>query len=70
VEVTADQVRELRSKARVGAAGRAVALAFTALLAGFAFLRFDTWTKGYLTAGLGAAAVGLLLAGLFVVRHF
>jgi hypothetical protein len=59
VEVTADQVRELRAQARVSAGLRVVGLVLAVALAGFLFLRADEWTKGYLTRWLALAAVTL-----------
>src|SRR5438094_178028 len=43
VEVTADQVRELRSQERASAALRVVGMLVAAALAGFLFLRADEW---------------------------
>lgn len=59
VEVTAEQVRELRTGARLGAALRVVGGLAAAALAAFLFLRLDEWTRGYLTSWLAFAAVGL-----------
>jgi hypothetical protein len=59
VEVTADQVRELRARARVGSALRVLGVVAGVALAGFLFLRLDEWTKGYLTSWLAFAAVAL-----------
>jgi len=61
VEVTADQVRELRAQERVSAGMRILGMLVAGSLAGFLFLRADEWTKGYLTRWLAFAAV--LLAG-------
>lgn len=61
VEVTADQVRELRAQERVSAGVRVLGMLVAVALAGFLFLRADEWTKGYLTRWLAFAAV--LLAG-------
>jgi hypothetical protein len=71
VEVTEDQVRELRAEHRVGAAGWVGAAAFVVMLALYGFLRLDTWTKGYLTAALAAgivAAAGAAVALLLLAR--
>ncbi len=71
VEVTEDQVRELRAEHRVGAAGWVGAAAFVVVLALYGFLRLDTWTKGYLTAALAAgivAAAGAAVALLLLAR--
>jgi len=59
VEVSADQVRELRTHNRV-AESLVVVAGLTALaLAGFLFLRLDEWSKGYLTRWLAIGAVAL-----------
>jgi hypothetical protein len=60
IEVTADQIRELRTKDRITNAFRVIAgLAFIALSC-FLFLRADEWTKGYLTRWLACGAVALV----------
>lgn len=59
VEVTADQVRELRTQERVGAALRFLGMFTAVALAGFLFLRADEWTRGYLTSWLALGAVAL-----------
>lgn len=59
VEVTADQVRELRSQERSWAALRVLGILVAIALAGFLFLRIDEWTKGYLTSWLALGAVAL-----------
>jgi hypothetical protein len=59
VEVTADQVRELRSQERVSTGVRVMGVLIAVALAGFLFLRADDWTKGYLTRWLALAAVTL-----------
>ncbi|MCS6866802.1 MAG: hypothetical protein RMJ56_08830 [Gemmataceae bacterium] len=61
VEVSADQVRELRSQQRVMASLRIVGILMASALAIFLFLRADDWTKGYLTRWLALAAV--IIAG-------
>jgi hypothetical protein len=61
VEITADQIRELRSQERVSAGIRVLGMIVAVALAGFLFLRADEWTKGYLTRWLAIAAV--VLAG-------
>ncbi len=70
VEVTAEQVRELRAQERVGAGVRLVGVFMAIALTGFLFLRADEWTRGYLTSwlALGAAilAGGAAAAVLFV----
>jgi hypothetical protein len=57
VEISADQVRELRSQERVMSGLRMLGALFALALAGFLFLRADEWTKGYLTSWLALAAV-------------
>lgn len=59
VVVTAEQVRELRSRERIAAGLRALGGLFALAVAGFLFLRADEWTKGYLTSWLALAAVTL-----------
>lgn len=61
VEVSAEQVRELRSQDRVSSVMRVVGGLFALALFGFLFLRADEWTKGYLTSWLAIGAV--VLAG-------
>ncbi|QJW94143.1 hypothetical protein [Frigoriglobus tundricola] len=59
VEVTPDQVRELRAQERAAAALRIMGVLVAIALAGFLFLRADEWTRGYLTSWLALGAVGL-----------
>jgi hypothetical protein len=70
VEVTADQVRELRTRNRVADGLRGLGVISAIALAGFLFLRLDEWSKGYLTRllALGAAALGggVIAAVVFV----
>lgn len=61
VEITAEQVRELRAQERAGAGLRVMGMLVAVAVAGFLFLRADEWTKGYLTSWLAIAAV--VLAG-------
>lgn len=60
VELTAEQVRALRTRDRVTDGLRGLGIITAVALAGFLFLRLDEWTKGYLTSWLavGAAALG------------
>jgi hypothetical protein len=60
VQVTEDQVREMRSQDRVVTALRAMGGLAAAALAAFLFLRLDEWTRGYLTSWLGAGAAVLV----------
>jgi len=69
VEVTADQVRELRTRDRVGQAFRVLGGLTAVALAAFLFLRLDEWTKGYLTRWLAVAAV-LLAGGAAAALYF
>lgn len=59
VDVTADQIRELRTRDRVVLLLRFVTAFCCVSFAGFLFLRADEWTKGYLTRWLACAAVVL-----------
>jgi hypothetical protein len=69
VEVTADQVRHLRTRDRVGDTLRIFGAVAAVALAGFLFLRADEWTKGYLTHWLAMAAV-LLAGGAAAALYF
>ena len=62
VVVTADQVRELRSQDRVSGALKVFGGLAAVALAAFLFLRFDEWTKGYLTSWLAFLAVALAVS--------
>lgn len=70
VQVTADQVRVLRTRDRIDDALRAIGVLTAAALAAFLFLRLDEWTKGYLTSRLAVAAivlaVGVTAAAVFI----
>jgi hypothetical protein len=59
VEVTAEQVRELRAQERLGGTLRIFGGLAAVALAGFLFLRLDEWTKGYLTSWLACTAAAL-----------
>jgi hypothetical protein len=70
VEVTADQIRDLRTRDRITLAFRVFAGLTCVAMACFLFLRADEWTKGYLTHWLAFAAVALAggaAAALFLV---
>jgi hypothetical protein len=69
VEVTADQVRHLRTRDRLGDALRVFGAFSVVALAGFLFLRADEWTKGYLTRWLAMGAV-LLAGGAAAALYF
>ncbi len=60
VEVTADQIRELRTRDRITMAFRFLAGLTFISLSCFLFLRADEWTKGYLTRWLACGAVALV----------
>ena len=60
VEVTAEQVRDLRTQERLSGAIRGVIGLGVLAFAGFLFLRLDDWTKGYLTSWLAFVAAGLV----------
>ena len=59
VEVTAAQVRELRTRERLSTTLRVFGGLVMMALSGFLFLRADEWTKGYLTRWLAVGAVAL-----------
>ena len=59
VEITGEQVRELRTRNRVTDGLRALGAIAAVSLAGFFFLRLDEWSKGYLTSWLALAAAAL-----------
>jgi hypothetical protein len=59
VEVTVDQVRELRTRDRLADALRILGLVSAAAVAGYSFLRLDQWTRGHLTRWLAIAAAAL-----------
>jgi hypothetical protein len=70
VEVTADQVRELRTRDRLADSLRMLGLVTAAAVAGLMFLRLDQWTRGHLTRLLAIAAVTLAAAaavGLYLL---
>lgn len=70
VEVTAAQVRDLRTRERLSTTLRVFGVVTVVALAGFLFLRTDEWTKGYLTRWLAVAAVlltGVAAAALYFV---
>jgi hypothetical protein len=69
VEVTAEQVRNLRTRDRVSDALRTFGAVAAVALAGFLFLRADEWTKGYLTRWLAMGAV-LLAGGAAAALYF
>jgi hypothetical protein len=69
VEVTADQVRHLRTRDRVGDALRVFGALVAVAVAGFLFLRADEWTKGYLTRWLAMGAV-LMAGGAAAALYF
>ena len=59
VEVSADQVRDLRTRDRMADAVRMLGVLTAAAIAGFLFLRLDEWTGGYLTRWLAIGALAL-----------
>jgi hypothetical protein len=67
VEVTADQVRELRTRDRVSDTLRVLGVLTAGFLAGHLFLLLDARTKGYLTRWLAVGAVTLALAAAAVL---
>ena len=69
VEVTPEQVRQLRTRDRIGDAVRIFGALAVVALAGFLFLRADEWTKGYLTSWLAAGAV-VIAGGTAAALYF
>jgi hypothetical protein len=69
IEVTADQIRELRTRDRVGVTLRLFGGVMFIALASFLFLRADDWTKGYLTRWLAFGAVALV-GGAAIALYF
>ncbi|HVL12879.1 MAG TPA: hypothetical protein VM529_09950 [Gemmata sp.] len=70
VEVTADQVRGLRTRERLEDGLKMLGLVTAAAVAGLMFLRLDQWTRGHLTRVLAIAAVTLAVAaavGLYLL---
>jgi hypothetical protein len=67
IEVSEDQVRQLRAGERVSTGFQYGAVLFAALLAIYGFLRLDAWTKGYLTSWLAIGAVALVAVALLAV---
>ncbi len=61
LELTENQVQQLRSTDRVTDAFRGDAILFAFLAAIYGFLRLDQWTKGYLTMWLGLAGGGVAM---------
>jgi hypothetical protein len=59
VEVTAEQIRDLRTQERLGGALRVFAGLAAVALGAFVFLRLDERTRGYLTSWLAFAAAAL-----------
>jgi hypothetical protein len=59
VEVSADQIREMRTRERLGEATRLLGLLTAVAVAGFLFLRLDEHTGGYLTRWLAIGAIAL-----------
>jgi hypothetical protein len=59
IEVTAEQIRDLRTRDRVANTLRILVGVAVMSLACFLFLRADEWTKGYMTRWLACGAVAL-----------
>lgn len=64
VEVSDDQVRQLRSVGRLEKTGLFAAGAFVLVLGLFGFLRLDGWTKGYLTTVIGVGIAAAVVAAM------
>lgn len=69
IEVTADQIRELRTRDRITITLRIFSGLMFIAIAGFLFLRADEWTKGYLTRWLACIAV-VLVGGAAAALYF
>jgi len=70
VEVSADQVRDLRTRDRVIDATRLLSILTAVAIVGFLFLRLDEWTGGYLTRWLAIGALALAsgaVVGLYLL---
>jgi len=59
LEATAEQVREIRGRERVGGSLKLFGLLAAAAAVGFVFLRVDAWSQGYLTSWLAFIAAAL-----------
>jgi hypothetical protein len=59
LEATAEQVREIRGRDRVGGSLKLFGLLAAAAAVGFVFLRVDAWSQGYLTSWLAFVAAAL-----------
>lgn len=64
VELSAEQVRHLRSEERVRSGGIYAIALFLGVLGLFTFLRLDSWTKGYLTLALGIGTAVVVGGGI------
>lgn len=62
IEVSTDQLRELRTRDRLSDSLRVLATLSAITLAGFLFLRLDEWTRGHLTRVIAIGAT-VLAAG-------
>lgn len=67
VEVTADQLRELRAGYRLGWTAWVVAAILVMVVVVHGFLRVDAWTKGYLTTALALAAAAAAGGGMALI---
>jgi hypothetical protein len=67
VEVSDDQVRQLRSVGRLEKTAVVSAVAFVLVLGLFGFLRLDAWTKGYLTTVIGVGVVAAVVAAMALI---
>lgn len=71
LEITAEQLRQLRSTERLQLGSWWAGIGLVVLAALWGFFKFDAWTRGYLTMILGlgfAATAGGIVALLFWIR--
>ncbi len=69
IEMSADQLRALRTRNRLADALQLLPVAVGVLVIGFGFLRLDSWTKGNMTRWLAIVA-GIIGGGAAAVWYF
>ena len=67
LELTPEQMRQLRSEQRMYDSGRLFGVILAGIGVVFLFLRLDHWTRGYLTVPLSVALVALLGGGILLL---